>query len=87
MNENEPHGLIDLNVWSSVGGTVWEELEGVALLEEMCQRGKALRYQKPTVFQNYFLCFEVITQDMTSTALSSYIPALNHAPHHDGHGL
>ena len=35
MNENGPHTLIYLNVWSSVGGTVWKELGGVALLEKV----------------------------------------------------
>lgn len=28
----EPRGLMYLNIWSLVGGTVWEGLRGVALL-------------------------------------------------------
>jgi hypothetical protein len=32
-------GLIDLNTWSPAGGTVWEGLEGVTLLEEVCHWG------------------------------------------------
>ena len=31
-----------------VGGTVLEGLGGVALLEEVCHGGGALRFQKPT---------------------------------------
>jgi hypothetical protein len=36
-----------LNSWSPVSGTVWEGLEGVALLEKICHWGLALRFQKP----------------------------------------
>lgn len=35
LNENGPQRFMSLNTWSHVGGTVWEELEGVALLEEV----------------------------------------------------
>jgi hypothetical protein len=38
--------LIYLNTWSSVGGTLWEGLEGVALLEEVCHWKWGLRFQK-----------------------------------------
>lgn len=33
-NENSPHSLIYLNVWTTVSGTVWEGLADMALLEE-----------------------------------------------------
>ena len=36
LDEKGPHRLIHLNSWSLVGGTIWEGLEGVALLEEVC---------------------------------------------------
>ena len=36
LNVNDPHRLICLNAWSSVGGTVQEGLGDKALLEEVC---------------------------------------------------
>jgi hypothetical protein len=44
------HRLIYLNVCSTVDGTVWEGLGGVALLEEVCLWGWALRFQRPMPF-------------------------------------
>ena len=35
LNEYGPNRLVCLNAWSLVGGTVWEGLGGVALLEEV----------------------------------------------------
>ena len=35
---SDPHRLLYLNTWSSVGGDVWGDLEGVAWLEEVCHR-------------------------------------------------
>lgn len=35
-----------LTTWSSVGGTIWKGLEGMASLEEVCYWGQALRFQK-----------------------------------------
>ena len=35
MNEDEQHRLINPYSWSSAGGTVWEGLGGVVLLEEV----------------------------------------------------
>ena len=34
-----PQGLIHLNTWSPVGGTIGEGLGGVALSEEVCHWG------------------------------------------------
>ena len=45
LNENGPQRLLSLNTWPPVGGTVWEGLGHVALLEEVCQWGQALRFQ------------------------------------------
>jgi hypothetical protein len=36
LKKNDLHGLIYLNTWSLVSGTVLEGLGGVALLEEVC---------------------------------------------------
>ena len=52
LDEKSSHRLIYLNTWSPVGGTVWEGLGNVALLEEvwpcwgMCVTGSALKFQK-----------------------------------------
>ena len=46
LNENSSHMLICLNAWSLLGGTVWEGVGGVALLEEMWMDwGWILRFQ------------------------------------------
>ena len=44
LNENGSHRLIYLNVWSPVGGPVWEGLGGVALLKEVCHWGQTLSF-------------------------------------------
>ena len=49
LNETGLHRLIYLNACFSVGGTVWEGLRGVALLEQVCHWVWALRFQKPTL--------------------------------------
>lgn len=36
LNENGLYRRIYLNAWSAVGGTVWERLGGVVLLEAVC---------------------------------------------------
>jgi hypothetical protein len=36
LNENGPQRFIHLNTWSLVGGSIWEVLEDIALLEEVC---------------------------------------------------
>lgn len=38
-----PHSLRHLKAWFLVGGAVREGLGGVALLEEVCHWGKALK--------------------------------------------
>ena len=45
LNENGSHGLIYLKACSPVGGTFWEGLRGVALLEEVCHWKQVLRFQ------------------------------------------
>lgn len=37
------------NIWSPVGDTVWVGLGNVAFLEEVCQWGRALSFQKPCI--------------------------------------
>lgn len=36
LNENVPHRLMYLYIWSSIGGTVWGRFRGVVLLKEVC---------------------------------------------------
>ena len=36
VDENSLHSIMHLSVWFPVGGTVWEGLGGVVLLEEVC---------------------------------------------------
>lgn len=46
VNENAPHRLVCLNMWSSVGGPVCDWWESMALLEQMPLWRLALRFQK-----------------------------------------
>lgn len=39
LNENDLQRLRNLKTWSPIGGTVRVDLEGVALLEEVCGGG------------------------------------------------
>lgn len=39
LNKNGLHRFIFLNIWSPVGGTVQEGMEGVTLLDEVCHWG------------------------------------------------
>jgi hypothetical protein len=50
--------------WSPVGGTIWEELGDVALLEEMCHWGQALRVQCLTLFPVRILCLLLVDKNV-----------------------
>ena len=43
LNENNSHRFINLDSSMSIGGTIWEGLGCVALLEEVCHQGMVLR--------------------------------------------
>lgn len=45
-DENDPHRLRGLNPWSPVGGTTWEGLGDVALLEEVYHLGASFEVSK-----------------------------------------
>ena len=64
------HRLIGLNTWSLVSRTVWEELGGVVLLEELRHWGWALRVQKtPAISSVLLLWFLLADQDVSSHLL------------------
>ena len=67
LNVNDPHGLICLNAWSSVGGTVWEGLKDVALLEEVyhCLLG----FQKTSIIRVSSFCLLPVDQYMSFQVL------------------
>ena len=49
LNENVLHRLICLNIWSLVGGTIWEGLGGVALLQEVYHQWLQKTHDIPSV--------------------------------------
>ena len=70
MSENVPFGLIDLKAWSPVGGTAWEGLGGIAVLEDVCHWVWALRFQKPKPFLFKSLsAWWLLPQDVNSQLL------------------
>ena len=83
-----PLWLLCLNTWSPVGETVREGLGGVALLEEVCHWGRALKLQRPLSFPANLLCLVVVSQDVRSQLLLQCHACL-HAYclvlYHDGH--
>lgn len=70
MSENVPCGLIDLNACFPVGGTVWEGLGGIALLDDVCHWVQTLRFQKPKPFPFKSLsAWWLLSQDVNSQLL------------------
>lgn len=57
LNENDLQRLRNLKTWSPIGGTVRVDLEGVALLEEVCGGGGQGRVSFPSFF---LLCFLLV---------------------------
>ena len=69
------------------GGTVWEGLGGVALLEEVCHCGWVLRFQKPTPFTALVSSLSqphACVSDASSEQHTCLFPV---TPHLDGYGL
>lgn len=56
-----PQRLIYLDTWSSVDGTLGEELEDMALLEMVCDKG-GFRFQKLILFLISFFCLTLVDQ-------------------------
>lgn len=74
MNEKSLR-LTYLNVWSPVGGTVWEGFGGVALLEEVCHCLWALRFPKSHPIPKWLSLPLVVDKDV------SFQPLLQHHAH------
>lgn len=66
FDKNGPNKLIGLNVWSPVGGIVWEGLGGVVLLKEFCHGEQALRFQKTGAISQSALCLLLAIQDVSA---------------------
>lgn len=49
LNKNDTHRPIYLTIWPLIAGTVWKGLGGLAMVEEVCQWGQVLRFQKTLV--------------------------------------
>lgn len=54
VNETASHRPICWNIWSLVGGTVWEGLGGITLSEKLYHWGQALKFQKIHVIPSLF---------------------------------
>lgn len=52
---NSSPNLGHLNTWSSLGDTIWRDLDSVALLEEIVHWGQALRVKIPHLLLVCFL--------------------------------
>jgi len=69
------------------GKTTWEELEGMALLEEMCHWGSILKFQKVTSLLVRSFCFLVVCQDTAPALCHACLLPCSSGPHHNNHGL
>jgi hypothetical protein len=57
-----------LNVWSSVGETVWEALGGVALLEEVCHWGVGFEVSEAHPIPSVSICLVAVPGDVSKHA-------------------
>ena len=74
-NEKVFHWLTELTAWSPAGGTVWEGLGGMALLEEVCHWRWVLRFQKPMLFHLALFASLSASHLWIRCKLSATIPA------------
>lgn len=66
------------------GGTVWEGLEGMDFLQEMCHRSGLWGFKSRSQFL-FSLCLMFVFQDVSSQLLP--LPACCHVSWHDDRGL
>ena len=79
LNENGQHRPIENGI-----------IGGVALLEEVCHRGWALRFKKlkpDPVAHSLFLLPLDPDVGLSDTSLAPSLPACHHASHYDANGL
>lgn len=65
VNEKYHHSCKELNTWSQVGGTVWGDVEGVVIVEEIDLWVWAVRLQKHVPLL-YSFCLMFMNQDVSS---------------------
>ena len=73
-----------VNDWSVLGGTVWEGLEGVALLEDV-PLGSDIEVTLSVCPSLPPACRS--TCELSAIALVPFLPTCCHVPYHDGQGL
>lgn len=66
LNEKCPPETQSLHTWSPIVGTVWGGFGAVALLEEVCYWGRALRIYNLNPLPVRFLCFEFVVEGVVS---------------------
>jgi hypothetical protein len=75
LSDCSPHRLTRLTIWSSVSGTVWEGLGGVALFKDMCPWGQVLRFQKTCVIPSVVSLLPLYTGIWTLNYCFCGVPA------------
>lgn len=74
LKENGPNRFI--HAWFPVGGSIWEGLGGVSLVEEVYHWGKAQRFQKILLTECDFSAFCLQIKMQTYNCTNYHICAL-----------
>lgn len=75
FSDNGSSRLLYLNSWSAVGGTTWDELGDMALLEGVCRWGQILMCPKHMPFPFSFLSESLLSQQVKFSATAA-VPCL-----------
>ena len=89
LNDSGPHRLKYLDVWSLLGGTIWEGLWSVALLEEVCHGDGSWGFKSPSHSQLALLLPLACPSGykLPATASEPRLPVCYHSLCHNGHVL